>query len=173
MPRLSRRIPADWTSAIAALEEAPPERAREFVARAVRNWRFRAHLSGRGKADFPIAVLGREQAEAIGARSRIVWLSGKTAIDKARPEPDGHGLVARNYLIVQDMLDCGMSIQIRKKSRSGRERHLGTSWAPEDGKPWFAVVKATDKDNGAKVYLQSLRRTGRDDISRLRKKAAK
>ena len=173
MPRLSRPILSDWAFAIAALEEAPPERARGFVARAMRNWRFHAHLSGLGDADFPVAVLDREQAEAIGARSRIVRLSGKTATDKARPEPDGHGLGVRDYLIVQDILDHGTSIRIRRKSRSGRARHLGISWAPEGGGPWFAVVKATDTDDGAKVFLQSLRRTDRDDISRLQKKASR
>ena len=63
-----------------ALDEAPLERARALVQRALTSWRFYAHVSGQRKGDYPVAVLDPK-------KSRYDWLE---IPDIAAVERDGH-----------------------------------------------------------------------------------
>ena len=151
-----------------ALDRANFGRAREFVAAAIRNWRFGWHALGRGSGDYPIAVLNADQAVRIGAMSRVVRLSQETATAKALPERlGGRGLEAENYRWLQEFLDHGEVIDLTGLSESGVKRHFGILGKKNEDL-WYGVIKATD-DDGMKVYLKSLRRTDEKDIERLRR----
>jgi len=128
-----------------ALDEAPLERARALVQRALTSWRFHAHVSGQRKGDYPVAVLDPKKAAAIGSKSRILLLSNETAIEKRRK----HKLAVEDFRRIQAMLDKGR--WFRQKERNA------ILFAENDGELWRIVIKSTG--DGKEAFVKTLHRS--------------
>ena len=115
---------------------------RRFLTEAVR---------GAAQADFPVAVLSAAVADAIGARSRTVRLSGETAAKQAVRHPD---IAPGDYANIQRILDGG------ELFRDGDRRIAG--FAEVEGRLWRAVVKATR--NSSEIYAVSLHRANEHNL---------
>ena len=101
--------------------------------------------------DFPVAALHTAIADSIGARSRIVRLSGETAAKQAARHPD---VAPGDYANVQRILDGGELFR-------GRDRRL-TGFAEAEERLWRVVVKATR--DSSKTYVVSLHRANAHNL---------
>ena len=104
------------------------------------------------QGDFPIGVLGQQDAELIQAKAHVVRLSPDTLAKQQSHHPE---LSTQEYAYVQDALDRGERIQ-----------DGGTSliYILDDDAGYVTVVKATR--SGKAVFLQSFRRLSRDQAKR-------
>ena len=142
---------------IRALDVVPPERARMFIYKALRNWRFRLHLIDKMKGDYPIAVLHPEKADAIGSKSHILRLSDKTAVKQRMHHLD---IEVKNYQRIQVMLDEGQWF------RQGKRNAI--VFFEENGKLWRAVLKSTN--DGKQAFMKTLHRAKNNNLRNARKK---
>ena len=122
---------------IRALDVVPPERARMFIYKALRNWRFRLHLIDKMKDDYPIAVLDPEKADAIGSKSYILRLSDKTAVKQRIRHLD---IEAKDYQRIQVMLDEGQWFQQGERN--------AIIFFEDFGKLWRVALRAPTTGSG-------------------------
>ena len=109
-----------------------------------------------GHDDRPIAMLGRAAVSALGARSQIVWLSGRTAGKQRRR----HGyLKAEDYALVQRILNVGELFQ---------DRNGLIGFIEEDGRLWRVIVRTFNE--GAETYLNTLHRAKANDLLTTRRR---
>ena len=154
---------------IRKIDAASPALARAAVGQPFRTRLFQRFLDTAGGAtehgDFAIGMLDDSVAGAIGARSRVVRLSGETAAKQAGrrrlTERDlGHPDVrAEDYARVQRILDDGEVFRESDNSVVG--------FMEEDGRIWRAVLKATA--DGAETYLSTLHRVDASRRDRARR----
>ena len=139
------------------LDEAPPERARAFIHKALKNWRFNHLLIGKMKGDFPIAILGPEKADAIGTKSRVLRLSDTTAAKQRRRHPN---IEPKDYLRIQVMIDDGLWFL-------QGERNV-IVFFEEGGKLWRMALKSTN--DGKRAFIKTLHRAKNNNLRNARKK---
>lgn len=109
-----------------------------------------------GHDDQPIAVLGRVAVSALGARSRIVRLSGRTAGKQRRR----HGyLKAEDYALVQRILNAGELF---------RDRNGLIGFLEEDERLRRVIVRTFNE--GAEAYLNTLHRAKANDLLTTRRR---
>ena len=142
---------------IRALDVAPPERARMFIHKALRNWRFRHHLIDKMKGDYPIAVLDPEKTDAIGSKSRVLRLSDTTAAKQRRRHPN---LEPKDYLRIQVMLDEGWWFLQGERN--------AIVFFEDFGKLWRVALKSTN--DGKRAFLKSLHRAKNNNLRNARRK---
>ena len=117
---------------------------------------FAAFLRGEGSGDaVPVLALSDALARGLGTTARAVLLSRDTALKQLK-----HALVPADYARLERIVERGTMLR-------SRDRHL--EFVLEDDRPWHAVLKVTR--DGREVYVQSLRRTNKYDIARLRRRA--
>ena len=142
---------------IRALDVVPPERARMFIYKALRNWRFRLHLFDKMKGEYPIAVLDPEKADAIGSKSHILRLSDKTAVKQRMRHLD---IEAKDYQRIQVMLDEGQWFQQGERN--------AIIFFEDFGKLWRVALKSTN--DGKRAFLISLHRAKNNNLRNARRK---
>lgn len=143
------------------IDAAGPDFDRAAVGQPWRGQAFRGFLE-RAKPEsamgqFVVAALGNAVASALGARSKMVRLSGETAAKQRSRHADLH---PADYARVQRILDEGEWF-----TQSGTHA-LG--FLEEDGRWWRAAVKATA--DGTETYLKTLHRARPRDLRAARRR---
>lgn len=147
-----------------ALDSADPALAREQIQAALGAENFARFVADPvAGEELPVGLIDAAVAQALGAKTRTVMLSGDTLNKQAKRHPE---VGAGDYAVwVQQAIDLGTAIQDGPRSI--------IYLLEQDG--WVAVVKATVSGEG--LYLTSLRRVSRnevrrdEEITRLRAKA--
>lgn len=116
-----------------------------------------ASARGSVQTDFPVAVLRTVVADALGAQSRIVRLSGDTAAKQAARHDE---VTVEDYAMVQYTLDHGQWFK-------QFDRHAAGFASTENGL-WRAVIKATE--DRLETYLVSLHRVRSRDLRSARRR---
>ena len=142
-------------AAIKTLDKVPPKRARVYTRVALGSWVFRKHFAGKIEGDYPLAVIQREFADEIGARSRVVRFSKNTAEKQRMNHSD---LVPNDYARVQRIFDEGKVFR-----RRNDDRHLVGFLTDESGRIWRAVVKRT---KNSEIYLKTFHKAQPRDLTR-------
>lgn len=145
---------------IRALDEAPPERARSFIQKALNNKRFYHHFTGKTKGDFPVAILGPGKADAIGSQSCVLRLSGTTAAKQRKRHPE---LEPEDHRRIQVMLDEGQWF------RQGERNAI--VFFEENGKLWRVALKSTN--DGKRAFITTFHRAKNNNLRNARQKLKK
>lgn len=144
------------------LEAAPPAVTKASIADLVGGEAF-AEWYRKPAGSFPLAFIGKETAERIGAKTQLVALSEDTLAKQLREHPE---IILDEYAVVQTAIDQGEAVL---DARDGSLIYI-----LEDA-GYVTVIKATKSGKG--VFLTSLRRLSsreaqRDrELQRLRAKA--
>jgi hypothetical protein len=146
------------------LEVAPPPVARASIADLVGGQAF-SEWYRKPAGAFPLAYVGKELAERMGAKTQLVAFSEETLVKQLREHPE---ITLGEYAVVQAAVDQGEQIL---DARDGSVIFI----LEEEG--YVTVVKATKSGKG--LFMTSLRRLSsrqaqRDrELQRLRRKAQK
>ncbi len=108
--------------------------------------------------DFAVALLDGRVAGAIGARSKAVILSGRTAEKQGRR----HRLEADDYARVQRILDEGELFV---------DGNGAIGFIEEDGRLWRAIVRTFN--DGSETYLNTLHRARPHDLRAARRRLSR
>ena len=142
------------------MEKSEPAMAVAAIAKLVDSNVFRRWLSN-PQGDFPLALLTADDADAIGAKTRVARLSEETAAKQRAHHPE---LTAGEYVQAQHCVDAGERIQ---------DSPLSLVYLLEEA-GYVTVVKATK--TGESIFVTSFRRLSEDaakrdsEIRRLRRK---
>ena len=150
---------------IQKIDAASPDLGRAAVGQPWRTRLFSRFLDAAGRGtdhgDVAVAMLDDGAAGAIGARSRVVRLSGETAAKQAgrRRLTDrdlGHPDVrAGDYALAQRILDEGELFKPHGRRIVG--------FVTVDGQLWRAAIKATG--DGTEIYLDTLHKAKARDLA--------
>ncbi len=130
------------------LNTADRELAKAAIRRDIGAPAFESFLQGDVPGLYPVGILPPELQSLLRARRPVVALSQADAIKERARHPEA---TPAAWARVQQMLDQGEVIQ-----ETGKNQHL-VFVLDEDGKPWYAVVKAAKDGSG--LFLNSFRRT--------------
>ena len=108
--------------------------------------------------DFAVALLDDRVAGVIGARSKVVRLSGRTAEKQRRR----HRLEAYDHARVQRILDEGELFA---------DGNGVIGFIEEDGRLWRAIVRTFN--DGSETYLNTLHRARLHDLRAARRQLSR
>ncbi|MCY1289977.1 Phage Mu protein F like protein [compost metagenome] len=134
------------------LEGIPAPVARASIADLVGGSAF-AEWYRKPAGAFPLAHLGADVAERLGAKTQLVALSEDTLAKQLREHPE---ITLEEYPMVQVALDRGIEIP-------GNQANT-TVYVLDEADGYVTVIKVTR--DGREIYLTSMRRLSRDQAKR-------
>ena len=135
-------------------ESLPPDIARQWMRRFVREPAYAEFIAGRINEDFPVAVLTPAEKAALGTTRQTIWFSPDSLAKNKGQRPErssGHAdLTLDDYRRIPDVVHKG------EKYRDGATHVIVLERG--DGSVYRAVLKKTR--DGSDNYFLSLFRTG-------------
>lgn len=137
------------------LDAASPAFARAAAVDMARSWRAQRIHEGSAPGQVPVAMLSREAADRLGAKTRVVRYSAETAA-KERAK---HGEAVLDVLAETQSAFDGPDV-FRDESGTVAFRSIS-------GKVWRIVAKATQ--DGEEIYVTSFHRSNESQLERWRR----
>lgn len=139
------------------LDHYTPEHAALFVASTLGGEPFKRFLGGGVGGDVPVAILGEDMKDLIGANTQSVLLSQETITKQLEEHPE---MTVDEYQLLPDIIGDPDIVIMEGDDTLLFTRAVGR---------WYHAATRRTK-SGAAVYLRSFRRTDEKDVLRLSKR---